>query len=175
MDRNKIILRQVMKYSSFILIVVILYIFQSTPYFFNFFGIGVNLLLPFCIVLSLLNTQTQSIFVYIVAGMLNEFSLSRLVGFHTLLLIVLSIISAIIINYFLNPSLKNTAAYTFFSMVIILSIDFIFVYAFRGYTNLLPFYFSKVILTSLYSCIFVVVYYYLILIINNRFIRYNAR
>ncbi|MBQ3008565.1 MAG: hypothetical protein IJD80_03145, partial [Oscillospiraceae bacterium] len=77
MDRRKIIIKQIAKYSIFVLSIFILYIFQSTPGFLQFFGIKPVLMLPFCITLSMLDDTPQAGVVYLAGGLLTDLSCAR--------------------------------------------------------------------------------------------------
>ena len=55
MDRRDILLKQIAKYSIFAFAVFVLYILQSTPGFLSVFGIKPVFILPFCIVLAMLD------------------------------------------------------------------------------------------------------------------------
>ena len=65
MDRRDIILKQTAKYRIFVMAVFVLYIFQSTPGFLSVFGLKPVFVLPFCIVLSMLDENWQAGFVYL--------------------------------------------------------------------------------------------------------------
>ena len=68
MDRRDIILKQTAKYRIFVMAVFVLYIFQSTPGFLSVFGLKPVFVLPFCIVLSMLDENWQAGFVYLAGG-----------------------------------------------------------------------------------------------------------
>ncbi len=175
MDRNKIFLRQFFKYSILVFAVVILYIVQTTPNMFSFFEVKPSFILPFCVVLTFLNYETPMLVVYITAGFLNEMAMSRLVGFHTLLLVILAVVGNIISTYYFNPNTRNTSIYSFLSLLSILSIDFFFVYILGGYKGIAEVYINKVLLTSLFSIPIIIISYYFISYISNKFQKYNAR
>ncbi len=175
MDRNKMFIRQFLKYSILVFAVIILYIIQTTPGMFNLFGIKPNFILPFCIVLTFLDYETPMLTVYITAGFLNELAMSRIVGFHTILLVGLAVVGNIISTYYFNPNTRNTTIYSFLSLLIILCIDFFFVYILGGFQGLTQVFIDKVILTSIASIPFIILYYYFIIYVSDRFKRYDAR
>ncbi len=175
MDRNKIFIRQMIKYSILVLAVMLLYVIQTTPNLFEFFGVKPNFIIPFCIVLTFFEYESPVLFVYITAGFMNEMAMSRLIGFHTILIIMLAVAGNIISTYYLNPNTRNTTIYSFLSMIIILSIDFLFVYIMGGLSGIMPTFIQNVVLTSLVSTPFCILYYHFIRFIFNRFIRYDAR
>ncbi len=175
MDRNKMIMQQILKYSIFILFAVTLYILQTIPGFLNFSDIKPSFILPFCIVLTFFDYETPMLSVYIIAGFLNEMAMTRMVGFHTILLITLAVIGNIISTYYFNPNIRNTTIYSFISLMAILSIDFFFVYFLQGHQGLAQVYLNKVVITSVVSLPFCFLYYYFITFISNKFVRYDAR
>ncbi len=175
MDRNKMVIRQILKYSIFIVAVIILFVIQTTPNLLSFFGIKPNFLLMFCIVLTFFDYESPMLVIYIIAGFMNEMSMSRIIGFHTILIIILAVIGNIISTYYVKPNTRNTTLYSFLSLFVILCIDFFFVYVMGGLTGLIPSFVNKVALTSFISVPFSIVYYYFITYVSNRFIRYDAR
>ena len=89
MDRRKILLRQIAKYSIFALSVFALYILQSTPGFLSVFGIKPVFMLPFCVVLAMTDETWQSGIIYIIGGLLTDLSSGRIVGVYSILLLIM--------------------------------------------------------------------------------------
>ena len=176
MDRRKIIIKQIAKYSIFVLSIFILYIFQSTPGFLQFFGIKPVLMLPFCITLSMLDDTPQAGVVYLAGGLLTDLSCARVVGTYSIALLLVCVAGVIAVKFFFRPSYRNFYAFSFVAMVVMLSVDFMFNYIMGGaYTSRLIFYMKSVVLVSAYSAIFSLAFYRFIDYINMRFMRFDAR
>ena len=175
MDRKEILLRQIAKYSIFVVVVFILYILQSTPGFLSFFGLKPVFILPFCITLSMLDETWHAGIVYVAGGLLTDLSCGRIPGTFTILLLLVCFFGIIAVKFFFKPNKQNIISFNFFSLVIMLTFDFYFSFMFGGYTGKLVYYLKNVIVISGYSAVFSVLYYYFINYINQRFIRFDAR
>ena len=175
MDRRDIILKQTAKYLIFVMAVFVLYIFQSTPGFLSVFGLKPVFVLPFCIVLSMLDENWQAGFVYLAGGLLTDLSCGRVVGTFTILLLLCCFAGIVSVKFFFKPNLRNMYAYTLLSMVIMLSFDFFFSFMFGSYTGKLMHYVRFVLLNSVYSAVFSIPFYFFIDYINGRFMRFDAR
>lgn len=176
MDRRKIIIRQVIKYSIFVLSVFVLYVMQATPGFLSLFGIKPVLILPFCITLSMLDETPTAGIVYLIGGLLTDLSCTRLVGTFTLMLIITCLCGIIAVKFFFRPSQRNFYLFSFISMMVMLSVDFFFSFIMGGrFTAKLGYYFVNVVLVSAYSAVFSLVFNRFIDYINLRFLRFDAR
>ena len=175
MDRRKILLKQVAKYSIFVLAVFVLYILQSTPGFLAVFGIKPVFMLPFCMVLAMMDESWHTLFVYVTAGLLTDLSSGRIVGVFSILLLLMCFVAVISVKFFFKPNLRNIYSYTFLAMVIMLSLDFFFSFMFGHYTGKLFYYIKNVLIISGYSAVFSIPFYFFIDYINARFMRFDAR
>ena len=175
MDRRNILLKQIAKYSIFAFAVFVLYILQSTPGFLSVFGIKPVFMLPFCIVLAMLDESWQAGLVYIVGGMLTDLSSGRIVGIYSILLLLVCFMAIVSVKFFFKPTLRNIYAYNLIAMVVMLSVDFFFSFMFGDFTGKLLYYFKSVLLVSIYSSAFSIPFYFFIDFINLRFIRFDAR
>lgn len=175
MDRKRIILRQIAKYGIYVRTVFILYIFQSTPGFLNFFGVKPVFILPFCITLATLDESWQAGIVYVVGGLLTDLSSGRVRGSFTIMLLLVCFGAIIAVKFFFKPTKRNITTTNFTSMVIMLTVDFFFSFMLGGYTGKLAYYLKNVLLISGYSALFSPLYYYYVDYINLRFVRFDAR
>lgn len=175
MDRRDIILKQTAKYRIFVMAVFVLYIFQSTPGFLSVFGLKPVFVLPFCIVLSMLDENWQAGFVYLAGGLLTDLSCGRVVGTFTILLLLCCFAGIVSVKFFFKPTLRNMYSFTFAAMIIMLSMDFFFSFMFGSYTGKLFYYFKNVLLISAYSAVFSLAFYFFIDFINVKFMRFDAR
>ena len=175
MDRRKILLRQIAKYTIFAFAVFILYILQSTPGFLSFFGIKPVFMLPFCIVLAMTDETWQAGTIYIIGGLLTDLSSGRIVGIYSILLLLMCFMAIISVKFFFKPTLRNIYFYTLLSMILMLSVDFFFSFMFGVYTGKLIYFVKNVLLVSVYSSVFSIPFNFFIDFINLRFIRFDAR
>ena len=160
MDRRDIILKQIAKYSIFAVAVFLLYILQSTPGFLSVFGVKPVFMLPFCIILSMTDESWQAGIVYLIGGLLTDLSCGRVVGIFSILLLIVCFMAVVSVKFFFKPTLRNMYYYSFFSMVLMLSLDFFFSFMFGGYTGKLIYYIRHVLIVSAYSAAFSIPFYF---------------
>ena len=176
MDRRKIIISQIAKYTILALSVFVLYILQSTPGFLNILGIKPVLMLPFCITLSMLDDTRYSYIVYVLGGMLTDLSCGRVIGTYTIMLTLICLLGIIAVKFFFRPSKRNFYLFSFIAMIIMLTIDFSISFTMTGiYTGKIIYYIKNVILVSAYSALFSLMFNVYIDYINLRFLRFDAR
>ncbi|MBQ8604264.1 MAG: hypothetical protein IJ410_05445 [Oscillospiraceae bacterium] len=176
MDRRDIIIKQIARYGILCLSVFVLYILQSIPGFLSVFGIKPVLIMPFCITLSMLDENWQSGIVYLVGGLLTDLSCGRVVGTFSIQMLLVCVAGMIAVKFFFRPSRRNFYLFSFVSMVIMLTVDFLFSYVMSGdYTSMLFFYIKNVVLLSAYSALFSQLFYVFIDYIGARFMRFDAR
>ena len=176
MDRQQILIRQISKYSIFVISVFILYIFQSTPGFLTVFGIKPVFILPFCITLSMMDESHTAGIVYLVGGLLTDLSCGRSVGTFSIQLILSCLAGIIAVKFFFKPSRRNFYLFSFVAMMAMLTVDFFFTFILGGsYASKLIYYIKNVVLVSAYSAVFSQIFYRFIDYINMRFVRFDAR
>ena len=77
MAKRKVLLRQILKYTVFAVIVFLLYILQSTPGFLSVFGLKPVFIIPFCVSLCILDDQWPVGIILIAGGLWGIISISQ--------------------------------------------------------------------------------------------------
>ena len=167
MNSRKLAIEKTIKY--------VLLCLQGTPGFLSVFGIRPVFLIPFCIILAMLEEENYAIIVYVMAGLLFELSAGRIVGLYTIPLIIACMICMIMVKFIFQPNYRNSMAMCFISTFIILSLDFFFNYILPGHRGIFIIFIKTVLLTSIYSTLFSVLYFKIIVAVQNRFKKYNER
>ncbi len=176
MDRREIIIKQVLKYSIFVLTVFILYILQSTPGFLRILGIKPVFIVPFCTTLAMLDESEQAWYVYVVGGLLSDLSGGRIVGTFSIMLMIACLLAVIAVKFVIKPNSRNFYSFAFGTLIMMLSVDFMFSFLMGGsYSGKLIYYLKNVVLVSAYSAVFSQLFYRFIDFINLRFMRFDAR
>ena len=175
MNSRKLAIEKTIKYVLLCLMVFVLYILQGTPGFLSVFGIRPVFLIPFYIILAMLEEENYAIIVYVMAGLLFELSAGRIVGLYTIPLIIACMICMIMVKFIFQPNYRNSMAMCFISTFIILSLDFFFNYILPGHRGIFIIFIKTVLLTSIYSTLFSVLYFKIIVAVQNRFKKYNER
>ncbi len=176
MDRREIVIKQVLKYGIFVLSVFILYILQSTPGFLRIFGIKPVFIIPFCTTLAMLDESEYAGIVYLFGGLMADLSGTRVTGTFSIMLVIACLMAVIAVKFIIKPTDRNLFFYAFGTMVVILTVDFMFSFIMGGrYTHKLIYYFKNVLLVSAYSALFSKPFCKFIDYINMRFLRFDAR
>lgn len=175
MNSRKMALQTAMKYTLFGVFAFALYILQGTPGFLQIAGVKPIFLISFCVNLAMLDESPNTIIIYIVSGLLFELSASRIMGTITFPLILICVAETIAVKFFFKANYRNTCGFSFLTMLVILSIDFLFNYLLHGYRGIGIVYLKTVLFTSVYSTIFSPIYYKIIMVINEKFRRLDAR
>lgn len=175
MNSRKLAIEKTIKYVLLCLVVFFLFILQGTPGFLQIFGIKPVFLVPFCIILSILEEEGYTLIVYAMAGMLFELSAGRIVGMYTIPLIIACLICMILVKFVIKPNYRNAMAMSFVATFAILLLDFFFTYVLAGHKGIFVIFLKTVLLCSAYSTVFSVLYYKLIVAVQTRFKKYNER
>ncbi len=176
MDKRRVLLRQILKYTVFAVIVFLLYILQSTPGFLSVFGLKPVFIIPFCVALCILDDQWPVGLILIAGGLLTDLSANRVVGFFTIQLVIYCSICIVAVKFFLKATKRNAFYVSFAVMFIMLTADYLFTYRMHGYTHGLGLYLRNVVLVNAYSSAFSPLFYMLIDgITYSRFMRIQAR
>ncbi|MEG0020620.1 MAG: hypothetical protein RR846_01340 [Oscillospiraceae bacterium] len=175
MNSRKIAFQTAMKYTVFGVFVFALYILQGTPDFLQIGGVKPIFLIGFCVNLAMLDESPYTIIIYILAGLLFELSASRIMGMITFPLIAMCVAQTIAVKFFFKANYRNTCGFSFLTMLVILSIDFVFNYLLHGYRGIGIVYVKTVLLTSAYSTVFSPIYYKIITAVDAKFRRFDAR
>ena len=174
MNSRKIAIEKITKYVLLCICVFVLYILQGTPGFLSVWGVKPVFIIPFCVNLAMLEDENYKIIVYVIAGLLMEFSAGRIAGLYTVPLILLCTGCSIIVRVLIKPNYRNTVALSFAVTFIILTTDFFFQYILPGHSGSMIVFF-KTVLSSCYSMLFSVLYYKIITAIQTKFRSFNAR
>ena len=166
MERRRVIFRKTMKFLLFFLILTVLYILQSTPGFLRFFGVKPILVIPFCVVLAALNDDWTAFVIVVLGGLFTDLGSMRVAGYFTLMLLFVCVASMISVKFFFKATPRNAFFYSFVSMLVMLTLDFLFSYVMNGYRGLWVVLLRNVVLLSRYSSLFAIPFYYLIDNIN---------
>ena len=175
MNSRKIAIEKTIKYVLLCICVFVLYILQGTPDFLSILGVRPVFIIPFCVNLAMLEEENYKIIIYVIAGLLMEFSAGRIIGLYTIPLILLCTACSIIVQILIKPTYRNTVMMSFAVTFIILTVDFIFNYILPGYSGSLIVFVKTVLLSSVYSMAFSILYYKTIIAIQTKFRSFNAR
>lgn len=175
MNSRKLAFEKIIKYTLLCLCVFVLYILQGTPGFLMIWGVKPVFLIPFCINLAALEEENYKLIVYVVAGLLMELSAGRIIGYYTIPVILACTACSFAVKVLIKPNSRNTLIMAFISTLTILALDFFFSYVLPGHRGVFIVFFKTVLLSGCYSMLFSVLYYKIIVIIQNRFLKFNAR
>ena len=133
MNRAKRILT--LKYVIYALILLILYVLQTTPGLFVVFGTKPMLVVPAAIAIAMYEGEFVGGLYGAFAGLLNDMGSSMLFGFNGLFLTFFCIVSGLLIIYLMHCNVRNAALYVAVTMLVTASAEFLFGYGMWGYAG----------------------------------------
>lgn len=132
MNQSKL---QKLKWIVYTLLLLILYILQTTPLLFQVLGIKPVLLVPFVVCIALFESEAAAATYGILAGMLWDISANKVFGFRAILLMCCCISVALLVMYLMRNNLGNAVFFVFMVMTVIELLDFLFFYLIWNYDH----------------------------------------
>ncbi len=120
------------KYMIYALMLLVLYVLQTTPGLLSIFGIRPVLIIPFVICIAMLESELVGAIFGCMAGLIWDASLGQLFGFNGLLVLVICFLIKILTTYIVRIRKISVLIIGFLSMLLILSLDFVVYYGMWG-------------------------------------------
>lgn len=165
MDRFRVV-----RYTAYILEILIIYIVQSTPGFIpDVFGGKPVMLVPVAITVAIFERGIPAVVFGAVCGLMTDFGYSGAVGYYGIMLAILCFIVSNLMENYIRTNLLTTMLIATISIPIIIFVQFLFYYVFAGYNDIWGFFVKHYISRIIYTWAFTPVFYGL-----NRFIAVRA-
>jgi rod shape-determining protein MreD len=142
----------VVKWATYTIAFIIIFIFQFTPYLLpKIFDISPLLLIPAVICIAMFEGEAVGAVFGIVAGILWDSQSGRVFGFNCLFLMIFGIIIGLLIQYLFHNTVVSALLFTLLATVILELITWYFFYSIYG-DNQIVFALLQVILpTTIYT------------------------
>ncbi len=160
---------QKLKWIIYAVILLVLYILQTTPLLFQILGIKPVLLVPFAVCLSLFESEKAAAAYAIAAGLLWDISSNKLFGFRAILLMCCCISVTLLVMYLMRNKLINGLFFVLCVMLIIELLDYVFFYVIWGYSNHHLILLNYLLPTLIYTVIITIPMYFLVRKIAAKF------
>lgn len=154
--------RKVMKFVTCALIVFAAYIIQTTPGFFEFFGISPILVLPACICIAVFEGEFAGGLFGFIMGLFCDSASETVFGFNALVYLLLCVGAGLLTIYVFRRSTMNIMLLCLGAIFIRSALEFFFTFILFGYENLEGFFYTviapQIVLTSIFSFPFCVIF-----------------
>jgi len=131
MNRTKVVL--IIKYTAYGLILLFLYVLQTTPGLFVIFGSKPMLVVPAAIAIAMHEGEFTGGLYGAFAGLLCDMAGRMLLGFNGLFLAFFCIAAGLLIIYLMHCNVWNAMLYVFLTMLVTGSLEFMFGYGMWGF------------------------------------------
>ncbi|MCH5299697.1 MAG: rod shape-determining protein MreD [Ruminococcus sp.] len=147
----------VLRYFSYGIEILILYILQGTPNLIpEIYGGKPVLLICTALTIAAFEKEVPALFFGLGCGVLCDLAISNTIGYFAVVLTALCYLEAIIFNSVMVKNFLNTMLYAFCSCVLVIGLYFVFFFIFKGYTDIIYYftnhYISRIIYT--FVCVF---------------------
>ena len=150
-SRRKRSRSQRLKWGCYILLLVVCTVLQTMPGLFTIGGAKPIFILPLCLAVALFEGEYAGALFGAVSGLLWDYTAGRTVGLLALGLLLLGFAASIIVRMFLQETPANFLLLVAGAALLLLSTDFLFFYAMRGYPNGLQRYCTVVLPTLIFT------------------------
>lgn len=157
------------KWVIYYLILVGLFVLQSTPGFLSVFGIRPVLILSYAIFVSMYEGELYGSIFGAVAGLLWDMGGSSVSGYKALLMLVICCCVSLFTLHLVRNNVFSAAIFTSIAISIVFLLDFFFYYGLWGYDGSAQMILKNIIPTMVASVIFSLPIYYLVRKINRSF------
>lgn len=148
------------KYFLYGVIILLLFILQSTPGFMQFYGVKPMLVIPAAICIAIYEGEFIGAILGAFGGMLCDMSAYTFFGFFSITLFLYCIATGLFIIYLMKNDLKSGVILCSAYLFAIGLIEFIFYYALWGYEGSHIILFASVLPRAVYSTALVPIFYY---------------
>lgn len=157
MDSRKRKLTIAAKHTSYILLMLLGYVLQTTPGLFSLWGIKPVWVLPLAVVLSAYEGEYIGALYGMLAGLLWELAAGRIIGSFSVMAMLLCFLAGVSIMLYLRRTVLNLSLLSGICLLVITGLDFIFSYWLQGYGAVSGVFFRQVLPTVVYSaaCTFI--------------------
>ena len=151
---TKYLRRKIFKFTLYALIVFALYIIQTTPGFFDFYGINPVLVLPACICIAVYEGEFAGGLFGFFFGLFCDSSSETVFGFNALLYLVFCVLVGLSTIYIFRRSTMNIMLLCLGAVFLRSALEFFFGFVLFGYENLVPFFYTQIAPQIVFSPIF---------------------
>lgn len=158
-----------LKYASYALLILLLYVLQTTPGMFAIHGITPMWVVPAAMTIAMVEGEFVGGLYGAFAGLLLDMGGVALFGFNGLFLSVCCVIAGLLVIYLLRCNLLGCLLFVAFTLVPRGSIEYLFAYGMWGHDNVWKLYVWVTIPTIIYTLAVTPLVYWLVRWMNRKF------
>ena len=151
MNRTKLTLTA--KYLTYGLVLLLLYVLQTTPGLFVIFGAKPMLVVPAAIAIAMCEGEFVGGLYGAFAGLLCDMGSSMLFGFNGFLLTFFCVVTGLLVIHLMHCNAWNAILFTFITMLAIGSLEFLFGYGMWGLENVWMIYTYRTLPLIVYTAV----------------------
>lgn len=129
--RNRILF---FRWGGYTVLLFLAAVLQTMPGFLNFWGVKPVFILPLCLAVAVYEEEVDAAFFGIFCGLVWDFTGPRTVGLMAFSLLIACYTVSLVTRIYFRVTPLNFAAVCLVVAFVILSVDFLFSYAMRGYS-----------------------------------------
>lgn len=167
MDKEK--RRPIIKWGIYYLLLLILFVMQTTPKFLEFFSFKPIFILPICICVCMFEDVLPSAIFCIITGLLWDLSANKLFGFNAIILMACGIFISLLCIYYLHTKLTNSILFAAVVLIVQGLLDYLFYYLIWNYNSTHLILLKHILPNAVFTIIIGVPIYYIILNVSKRF------
>lgn len=146
--------RKIIKFSTYALIIYVLYILQSTPGFLEICGTAPILVLPACICLAVYEGEFAAGIFGFFAGVLCDCAAETVFGFNALFCMLLCVGAGLVFIYVLRRSVLNVMLISLFAIFTRSLLEFFFTFVIYDYQGLTQFFYTVIAPQAVWTAVF---------------------
>ena len=146
--------RKIIKFSTYALIIYVLYILQSTPGFLEICGTAPILVLPACICLAVYEGEFAAGIFGFFAGVLCDCAAETVFGFNALFCMLLCVGAGLVFIYVLRRSVLNVMLISLFAIFTRSLLEFFFTFVIYDYQGLAQFFYTVIAPQAVWTAVF---------------------
>lgn len=157
------------QYTVYSLLLLLLYVLQTTPSTLTMRGTGPNLVVPAAIAIAMFEGEFVGGIFGMAAGLLCDLSGPLLFGFNGFFVGIFCILAGLLIIYLLRCNLPCCLLFVMVALLARGSIEFLFAYGMWGHDGVGQIYMRYTLPTVVYSLVFTPLLFWLIRRLHNAF------
>ena len=151
---TKYLRQKITKYFVYALIVFAAYILQTTPGFFDFYGIKPILVLPACICIAVYEGEFAGGLFGFFFGIFCDSTSETILGFNALLFLLICVATGLATIYLFRRSTLNILLICLGAVFLRSVLEYFFGFILFGYENLTPFFYTEIAPQVVFSSVF---------------------
>lgn len=154
---------------SYVLVMILLYVLQTTPGFLAVYGVKPNFVVAAAVCIAMYEGEFAGGIYGLLAGILCDLSSMGLFGFHSVILLIAGVCTGLLVIYMLRPGIINYILLLFGTLMTQGLLDYLLNYLMWGYENVWMVLVYKILPTILYSAAVSPLIYYLLVWMRRKF------